>query len=81
MVPLLEVADPDIQVDIHLSDRRLFPIWDKVQAGQRLSSAEGSRNPCSISVSFLERSPLYIPLICGIDAWDSSTTMRKSPGK
>ncbi|MCI0808908.1 MAG: aminofutalosine synthase MqnE [Chloroflexi bacterium] len=41
MVPLLEVADPDIQVKINLSDRRLFPIWDRVQAGERLSSAEG----------------------------------------
>ena len=41
MVPLLEVVDPEVQVDIHLSDRRLFPIWDKVQAGERLSGAEG----------------------------------------
>ena len=41
MVPLLELADPEVQVDIHLSDRRLFPIWDKVQAGDRLSGAEG----------------------------------------
>lgn len=41
MVPILEVADPDIKADINLLDKRLFPIWDKVQAGQRLSTSEG----------------------------------------
>ena len=41
MVPILEVADPKLQVEINLSDKRLFPIWDKVQAGERLSSSEG----------------------------------------
>jgi aminodeoxyfutalosine synthase len=41
MVPILEVADPDLKVDINLVDKRLFPIWDKVQAGERLSSSEG----------------------------------------
>ena len=41
MVPILEVADPDLKADINLLDKRLFPIWDKVQAGQRLSSSEG----------------------------------------
>ena len=41
MVPILEVTDPDLQVELNLSDKRLFPIWDKVQAGERLSSSEG----------------------------------------
>jgi len=41
MVPILEVADPDHKVDINLIDKRLFPIWDKVKAGERLSSSEG----------------------------------------
>ena len=41
MVPILEVADPELQVEINLSDKRLFPIWGKVQAGERLSSSEG----------------------------------------
>jgi len=41
MVPILEVADPNLQVELNLSDKRLFPIWDKVQAGERLSSSEG----------------------------------------
>ncbi|HIF71447.1 MAG TPA: aminofutalosine synthase MqnE [Dehalococcoidia bacterium] len=41
MVPILEVADPDLKIDINLVDKRLFPIWDKVQAGERLSSSEG----------------------------------------
>ena len=31
----------------------------------RLSSADGSRNPYSTSVSFRARSPLYMPPICG----------------
>lgn len=41
MVPILEVADPDLKADINLLDKRLFPIWDKVLAGQRLSTSEG----------------------------------------
>jgi aminodeoxyfutalosine synthase len=41
MVPILEVADPNLQVELNLSDKRLFPIWDKVQAGDRLSRSEG----------------------------------------
>ncbi len=41
MVPILEVADPSLKVELNLSDKRLFPIWDKVQAGERLSTAEG----------------------------------------
>ena len=41
MVPILEVADPNLKVELNLSDKRLFPIWDKVQAGERLSSSEG----------------------------------------
>jgi|TARA_B110000263_G_scaffold153079_1_gene132872 aminodeoxyfutalosine synthase len=41
MVPILEVTDPNLQVELNLSDKRLFPIWDKVQAGERLSSSEG----------------------------------------
>lgn len=41
MVPILEVADPNLKADINLVDKRLFPIWDKVQAGERLSSSEG----------------------------------------
>ena len=41
MVPILEVADPNLQVELNLSDKRLFPIWDKVQTDERLSSSEG----------------------------------------
>ncbi len=41
MVPILEVADPNLQVELNLSDKRLFSIWDKVQAGERLSTSEG----------------------------------------
>ena len=41
MVPILEVADPSLKVELNLSDKRLFSIWDKVQAGERLSSSEG----------------------------------------
>ena len=40
MVPILEVADPNLKVELNLSDKRLFPIWDKVQASERLSSSE-----------------------------------------
>lgn len=36
MVSILELAR-----DIHLTDRRLFPIWDKVQEGRRLSFEDG----------------------------------------
>jgi len=41
MVQVLEVADPNLKVDLNLLDKRLFPIWDKVQAGERLSPDEG----------------------------------------
>ena len=41
MVPILEVADPNLKVELNLSDKRLFPIWDKVQASERRSSSEG----------------------------------------
>ena len=41
MVPILEIADPNLKVELNLSDKRLFPIWDKVQASERLSSSEG----------------------------------------
>ena len=41
MVQILEVADPNLKVDLNLLDKRLFPIWDKVQAGERLSPDEG----------------------------------------
>ena len=37
MVQLLEVAD------IQLTDRSLFPVWDKVQAGERLTVEDGVR--------------------------------------
>ena len=40
MVPILEVADPKLQVEINLSDKRLFPIWDKVQDRERLTRSE-----------------------------------------
>ena len=42
----------------------------------RLSNADGSRKPCSTSVSFRERSPSYIPPTCGSVTWDSSTIAR-----
>jgi hypothetical protein len=35
----------------------------------RLSSADGRRNPYSTSVSLRERSPRYMPPICGMRAW------------
>mgnify|MGYP001571410971 FL=1 len=41
MVPILEVAEPNLNVELNLSDKRLFPIWDKVQASERLSTSEG----------------------------------------
>ena len=47
----------------------------------RLSKALGRRKPCSMRVDFRDRSPLYIPLIWGMEAWLSSTIMRKSSGK
>ena len=43
-----------------------------------LSNAEGSLNPYSTNVVFRERSPEYIPPICGIVMWDSSIMIRKS---
>ena len=47
----------------------------------RLSSAEGSRKPKSTSVCLRERSPSYMPPICGIVWCDSSTKTTKSDGK
>ena len=47
----------------------------------RLSSAEGSRNPCSTSVSFRDRSPSNWPWSWGTATCDSSMTVRKSDGK
>ena len=47
----------------------------------RLSSADGSRNPKSTSVSLRARSPLYIAPICGIVTCDSSTTSNASGGR
>ena len=36
MASLLEIAE-----NIHLTDRKLFPIWDKVQEGRRITNIEG----------------------------------------
>ena len=47
----------------------------------RLSSADGSRKPKSTSVCLRERSPSYMPPICGIVWWLSSTKTTKSDGK
>ena len=47
----------------------------------RLSIADGSRNPCSTSVSLRDRSPSYWPCSCGTVTCDSSSTTRKSSGK
>ncbi len=47
----------------------------------RLSSAEGSRNPCSTKVLFRARSPRYIPPICGTVTWLSSMMINQSFGK
>ena len=47
----------------------------------RLSAADGSRKPCSMSVSLRERSPSYWPCSCGTATWLSSSTTRKSSGK
>ena len=41
MVPLLEVADSAIETAINFTDKQLYPIWDKVQAGERLSGVDG----------------------------------------
>ena len=41
MVPVLEVAYPNLEAEINLTDKRLFSIWDKVQSGERLSTSEG----------------------------------------
>ena len=38
----------------------------------RLSSADGSRKPKSTSVCLRDRSPSYMPPICGTDWCDSS---------
>ena len=47
----------------------------------RLSSADGSRKPCSTSCSLRLRSPSYMPPICGTVLCDSSMKTMKSPGK
>ena len=47
----------------------------------RLSSADGSRKPKSTSVCLRERSPSYMPPICGTVWCDSSTKTTKSFGK
>src|SRR5207245_6054859 len=47
----------------------------------RLSSADGSRNPYATSTSFRDRSPKYIPRICGTVWWLSSTTISASSGR
>ena len=41
----------------------------------RLSTAEGSRNPCSTSTSLRERSPSYCPWSWGTATWLSSMTV------
>ena len=46
-----------------------------------LSSAEGSLNPKSTRVCFLDLSPSYMPRTCGTEMWDSSIIVRKSSGK
>ena len=51
-------------------------------AGSRvLSSALGSRKPCSTRVRLRDASPSYIAPICGTVTCDSSMTTRKSSGK
>ena len=47
----------------------------------RLSIALGRRNPKSTSVFLRERSPSYMPPICGTVWWDSSMKQTKSSGK
>ncbi len=47
----------------------------------RLSIADGSRNPCSTSVSLRERSPSYWPWSCGTVTCDSSTTHEEVVGE
>ena len=47
----------------------------------RLSIALGSRKPKSTSVDLRERSPSYMPPICGTVWWDSSMKQTKSSGK
>ena len=47
----------------------------------RLSIALGSRNPKSTSVDLRERSPSYMPPICGMVWCDSSMKQTKSSGK
>ena len=46
----------------------------------RLSSADGSRNPYSTSVSLRERSPRYMPPSCGTVTWLSSMISSASDG-
>ncbi len=47
----------------------------------RLSSALGRRKPYSTSTVLRDVSPSYMPPICGMVAWLSSTMSRKSSGK
>ena len=47
----------------------------------RLSIADGSRKPKSTSVCLRERSPSYMPPICGTVWCDSSMKTTKSSGK
>ena len=47
----------------------------------RLSSAEGSRNPYSTSVSLRERSPRYMACSCGTVTWLSSITSKEFRGR
>ena len=42
---------------------------------------EGSLNPYSANVLFLDLSPLYIPLSWGTVTWHSSTNIRVLSGK
>ena len=57
-----------------------FPRNSSKRSG-RLSSAEGSRKPKSMSVCLRERSPSYMPPSCGTVWCDSSTKQTKSSGK
>ena len=47
----------------------------------RLSIQEGSLNPYSARVLFLDLSPLNIPLSWGTVTWDSSTNIKVLSGK
>ena len=47
----------------------------------QVSNADGRRNPYSTKVSFRDRSPRYMPPICGTVTWDSSITNNASGGR